>query len=116
MPQTKKTKQKNSCNAARNDQMIEPRIQTHMHIFVPEQENMQSFKKKAGKAGTKLLKKKTIQNQAHNFRSEQESLQRFEMDGWINCDFTSFPTVFQSYQDDGRVIVKGCVQWNPVSD
>ena len=22
--------------------------------------------------------------------------------------------VFQSYQEDGRVIVKGCVQWKPV--
>ena len=22
--------------------------------------------------------------------------------------------VFQTYQDDGRVIMKGCVQWNPV--
>ena len=25
-----------------------------------------------------------------------------------------FSTVFQLYQDDGRVIMKGCVQWNPV--
>ena len=30
----------------------------------------------------------------------------------MNCDFTSFSTVFQSYQDDARLIVKGCVQWN----
>ena len=29
------------------------------------------------------------------------------------CDFTPISTVFQSYQDDGRVIMKGCVQWNP---
>ena len=34
--------------------------------------------------------------------------------GWMTCDFTSFSTVFQSYQDDGRMIMKGCVQWNPV--
>ena len=33
-------------------------------------------------------------------------------DGWIICDFTSFLIVFQSYKDDGRLIVKGCVQWN----
>ena len=26
----------------------------------------------------------------------------------------SFSTVFQSYQDDGRMIMKGCVQWNLV--
>ena len=32
------------------------------------------------------------------------------MDGWMTCDFTSFSTVFQSYQDDGRLITKGCVQ------
>ena len=24
------------------------------------------------------------------------------------CDFTSFTIVFQSYQDDGRLIMKGC--------
>ena len=36
------------------------------------------------------------------------------IDGWMTCDFTSFSTVFQSYQDDGQMIMKGCVQWNPV--
>ena len=36
------------------------------------------------------------------------------MDGWMTCDFTSFSTVFQSYQDDGRLKMKGCVQWNSV--
>ena len=34
------------------------------------------------------------------------------MDGWMICDFTSFSTVFQSYQDDGRMIMEGYVQWN----
>ena len=34
--------------------------------------------------------------------------------GWVTCDFTSFSTVFQSYQNDRRMIMKGCVQWNPV--
>ena len=30
----------------------------------------------------------------------------------MTCDFTSFSTVFQSYQDNGRVIMKGwpCLQ------
>ena len=32
------------------------------------------------------------------------------MAGWMTCDFTSFSTVFQSYQDDGRLIMKDCVQ------
>ena len=37
-----------------------------------------------------------------------------KMDGWMICDFTSFSTVFKSYQNDGRLIMKGCVQWNYV--
>ena len=32
------------------------------------------------------------------------------MDGWITCDFTSFSTVYKSYQDDEWLIMKGCVQ------
>ena len=27
---------------------------------------------------------------------------------------TSFSTVFESYQNDGRMIMEGCVQLNPV--
>ena len=30
--------------------------------------------------------------------------------GWLTCDFTSFSTVFQSYQDDGQMIMTGFVQ------
>ena len=30
------------------------------------------------------------------------------MDGWMTCDFTSFLTVFQSYQADVKMIMKGC--------
>ena len=40
--------------------------------------------------------------------------QAMGMDGWMICDFTSFSTVFQSYQDDERLIMKGCVQWSSV--
>ena len=37
------------------------------------------------------------------------------MDGWMDyLRFMSFLTVFQSYQDDVRMIVKRCVQWNSV--
>ena len=35
-------------------------------------------------------------------------------DGWMTSDFTSFSTVFRSYQDDERMIMKGCVQWNSI--
>ena len=35
------------------------------------------------------------------------------MDGWMDdLRFYVLPTVFQSYQDDGRMIMEGCVQWN----
>ena len=37
-----------------------------------------------------------------------------KMDGWMTSNFTSFSAVFQSYEDDGRLIMKGCVQWNSV--
>ena len=39
---------------------------------------------------------------------------RIRMDGWMTCDFTSFFTVFQSYQDNVWMIMKGCVQCNSV--
>ena len=38
----------------------------------------------------------------------------FPLHGWMTCYFTSFSTVFQSYQDNEMLITKGCVQWNPV--
>ena len=38
----------------------------------------------------------------------------WDNDGWVTWDFMSFSTEFQSYQDDERVIMKGCVQWTPV--
>ena len=30
------------------------------------------------------------------------------MDGGMDCKFTSFPTVFQTYQDDERITMTGC--------
>ena len=35
-------------------------------------------------------------------------------DGWMTCDFISFSRIFQSYQNDSWMIMKGCVQWNLV--
>ena len=37
-----------------------------------------------------------------------------DMDGRMTCGFISFSTVFQSYQDDGWMIMEGCVQWSLV--
>ena len=31
-----------------------------------------------------------------------------------DLQFKSLSTVFQLYQDNGGMIMKGCVQWNPV--
>ena len=31
----------------------------------------------------------------------------------MTCDFSSFSTVFQSYQDDGRLIMKGLCNGSP---
>ena len=45
---------------------------------------------------------------------EADRAERLLDDGWMTCDFTSFLTVFQSYQDDVWMIMKGCVQWNSV--
>ena len=36
------------------------------------------------------------------------------MDGWMTCDFKPVSTVFQSYQEDGQIIMEGCVLENPV--
>ena len=36
------------------------------------------------------------------------------MDGWMICDFTSCTAVFQPYQNDGRVIMKGYIQERPI--
>ena len=48
------------------------------------------------------------------FILEFRNMPYFLMDGWMTCDFMSFLTVFQSYQDDVWMIMKGCVQWNSV--
>ena len=37
-----------------------------------------------------------------------EKVDTDKMDGWLTCDCTSYSTIFQSYQDDGRLIMKGC--------
>ena len=33
-------------------------------------------------------------------------IDKCKMYGWMTCDFTSFSTVFRSYQDDGNLIMK----------
>ena len=38
----------------------------------------------------------------------------WSLHGQMDCDLTPFPMVFQSYQDNGQMVMKGCMQWNPV--
>ena len=45
----------------------------------------------------------------HSFIDPSRQGNREEM----TSDFMSFETVFQSCQDDGRMIMKGCVQGTP---
>ena len=47
---------------------------------------------------------------------KKSSLIAFSIDGWMTSDFTSYLTVFQSYQHHVWVIIEGCVQWNTVYD
>ena len=50
------------------------------------------------------------------FPYQSHDIQIMQTDGWMDdlVIFTSFSTVFQSYQDDGQLTMKGCEQWNPV--
>ena len=45
---------------------------------------------------------------------EFKLIQGLLIDGQMTCNFISFSTVFQSHQDNERLIIKGCVQLNPV--
>ena len=46
------------------------------------------------------------------FPSFVQTIFYFKINSMMTYDFTSFSTVFQSYQDDGRLIMKGCVLWS----
>ena len=54
----------------------------------------------------------TNRKQNTEMNAKTQTLQ--EDDGWMEYGFTSFLTVFQSYQDDGKLIIKGCMQWNSI--
>ena len=38
-----------------------------------------------------------------------EHIEAVWFEGWITCNFASLLTVFQSYQDNGRVALEGCI-------
>ena len=48
----------------------------------------------------------SFQNNPQNLDPSYKMDLDLRLDGWMTCDFTSFSTVFQSYQDDGRLIMK----------
>ena len=47
-------------------------------------------------------------------QANKEDTPQLGINGWMTCNFTSFLTVFQSYQVNGWMIIVGCVQWNPI--
>ena len=50
------------------------------------------------------------------FKDFSRSVRTLRMDGWMEmtCSFTSFSTVFQSYQEDEQMIMKGLSNGSPV--
>ena len=55
-----------------------------------------------------------MKNYAHMLHSIKKNSTFSLKDRGMTCNFMSFSTVFQSYQDHGWVIMKGCMQWNLV--
>ena len=49
----------------------------------------------------------------HSFGHSECNRVKSQSDGRLACNFTSYSTVF-CYQDDERMIKKGCMRWNPV--
>ena len=52
--------------------------------------------------------------EAEGAKQYRKATMRIQMGGWMECDFMSLSTVFQSYQDDGWMIMEGYMQWSPV--
>ena len=59
---------------------------------------------------------KTVKSQGKT----REKSGNFEVDdkwqpcGWLILSFMYLSTEFQLYQEDGGVVLKSCMQWNPV--
>ena len=51
--------------------------------------------------------------QFDNMVQKYGSLSTIMDDRWVAADITSFSTIFQSYQDDERLLLKGCMQMEP---
>ena len=65
-----------------------------------------------GKKNKKLKNKIKYPDSRRSNSNELSQRALDKVDGWKTCKFTSFFTVFQSYQDNGWVIINDCVQ-NP---
>ena len=61
-----------------------------------------------------VLNSPYFSTEAYNVTQNKEYIYKQEMDGRLACDFKSFSTVFQSYQDNGQMIMKGLGDWIPV--
>ena len=63
----------------------------------------------------KLSKEQILSFQRRsNRRPPLEGHQRKGEKGLMTRDFTSVSAIFPSYQENKRLILIGCVQWNPV--
>ena len=72
-----------------------------------------SLTPESGQLGPEVIKMFMLNSAEHKILNGHK-YKNTKMDGWMTCNFTSFLTVFQSYQDDVWMIMKGCVQWNSV--
>ena len=95
------------------------RVWSCLNVFWSSKDNptRHSERKKKKKEANKRRGGKTISKSGQEWNlptqlGQLETGQDGKMDGWIICDFTSFSTVFQSCEDNGQMIIKGCVQWN----
>ena len=54
-----------------------------------------------------------MSEQKHTIRKPKVCMVLSTMEKQMACDFLSFSLVFQSYTDHERMIMKGCMKWNP---
>ena len=89
-----------------------------MLYFLLQPSGRRSNGSRASSASLRDRDKRRGQTQVHGLgptpveplrKIEEDSMPKVEevsMGGWMTCDFTSFLTVFQSYQDDVWMIMK----------
>ena len=80
--------------------------------FIPSDETFMSASKSSYFLGFHWSQHSNLVSVGQHFVTTR--IVHLPMDEWMISNFMSFLTVFQSYQDDERLIMKGCVQKSPV--